>query len=100
VIFGGDSGPTERIWEVAASFSAPRSVFLEACFPDAMHALAEVSRHLTPRLVAAEIGKMPEMNAVIAVHIKARFREATIRELLELRIPNLSVGIPDADYEL
>jgi ribonuclease BN (tRNA processing enzyme) len=100
VIFGGDSGPTERIWQVAASAAAPRSVFLEACFPDAMCRLADVSRHLTPRLVAAEIAKMPEMDAIIAVHIKARFREDTVRELLELGIPNLAVGVPDTDYHL
>jgi hypothetical protein len=65
-----------------------------------MLALAEVSHHLTPRLVAAEVAKMPQTSAIIAIHIKARFRETTIRELLELRIPNLTVGIPEFDYEL
>jgi 3',5'-cyclic-nucleotide phosphodiesterase len=100
VIFGGDSGPTARIWELAANACAPRTVFLEACFPDAMDRLAEVSRHLTPRLVATEISKMPKMDAIIAVHIKARFQKETVRELLELKIPNLSVGIPDFDYQL
>jgi ribonuclease BN (tRNA processing enzyme) len=100
VVFGGDSGPTERIWQLAASASPPRSVFIEACFPDAMSRLAEVSCHMTPRLIAAEIAKMPEVTAVIAVHIKARFREETVRELLELRIPKLTVGAPGSDYEL
>jgi ribonuclease BN (tRNA processing enzyme) len=99
-IFGGDSGPTERIWELAASTSPPRSVFLEACFPDAMLPLACVSRHLTPRLLAAEVAKMPPMNAVIAVHIKARTREQTIHELLGLGIPNLAVGTPEFVYDV
>jgi hypothetical protein len=62
--------------------------------------LAQNSRHLTPRLVTAEVAKMPEVSTIIAVHIKARFRETTIRELLQLSIPNLTVGIPDFDYEL
>ena len=61
VVFGGDSGPTERIWQLAATACAPRSVFLEASFPDAMHRLAHDARHLTPRLVGAEVAKMPEM---------------------------------------
>lgn len=100
VVFGGDSGPTERIWQLAAAACAPRSVFLEASFPDAMHRLAHDARHLTPRLVAPEIAKMPEMRAVIAVHIKARFREETIRQLVELGIPNLTVGALDSDYDL
>jgi ribonuclease BN (tRNA processing enzyme) len=100
VVFGGDSGPTERIWQLAATACAPRSVFLEACFPDAMHRLANDARHLTPRLVGAEVAKMPEMRAIIAVHIKARFQEETTRELLKLGIPNLAVGNPDFDYHL
>lgn len=100
VVFGGDSGPTDRIWEVASGNSSPRSVFLEVCFPDAMHRLAHVSRHLTPSLFAAEVAKMPAMNAVIAVHIKARSHEETVRELLELKIPQLVIGTPDSDYQL
>jgi hypothetical protein len=40
------------------------------------------------------------MNAIIVVHIKARFREEVVRELLELNIPNLAVGSPDLDYRL
>jgi ribonuclease BN (tRNA processing enzyme) len=64
-----------------------------------MQGLAEVSRHMTPRMVAAEVAKMPQMNAIIAVHIKPRFREQTIRELLALKIPNLSVGTPEFDYQ-
>ena len=40
VIFGGDSGPTERIWQMVADFPAPRTAFLEASFPDALKRLA------------------------------------------------------------
>ena len=40
VIFGGDSGPTHRIWQLAGNFPAPRTVFLEASFPNAMERLA------------------------------------------------------------
>ncbi len=56
--------------------------------------------HLTPRLVAKEINKMPEVKTIIAVHIKAQFREATVRELHELKIPNLVIGNPETDYQL
>jgi ribonuclease BN (tRNA processing enzyme) len=100
VIFGGDSGPTQRIWQLAADFPAPRSAFLEACFPDSLERLAQDSCHLTPRLVAAEVKKMPETKTIIAVHIKAHFRDATVRELHELNIPNLVIGKPDNDYQL
>src|SRR4051812_46304349 len=73
VVFSGDSAPTDRIWKLTENGNAPRSVFLDACFPNSMSQLAEISRHLTPRLVAGEVAKMPAMAAIIAVHIKARF---------------------------
>jgi ribonuclease BN (tRNA processing enzyme) len=100
VIFGGDSGPTHRIWQLAGNFPAPRTVFLEASFPNAMERLANDSLHLTPRMVAGEISKMPEVKTIIAVHIKASFREETVRELYELNIPNLVIGKPESDYHL
>ena len=100
VIFSGDSGPTQRIWQLAAGFPAPRTVFLEACFPNAMESLAHDSCHLTPRLVAGEISKMPEVKSIIAVHIKAHYREATVRELHELNIPNLVIGMPESNYHV
>ena len=34
VIFGADSGPTNRIWELAHKTPNLRAVFLEACFPN------------------------------------------------------------------
>ena len=43
---------------------------------------------------------MPEVKTIIAVHIKAQFREATVRELHELKIPNLVIGNPETDYQL
>ncbi len=45
VIFGGDSGPTERLWEIAHQTPALRAVFLEACFPKSLTSLAEASLH-------------------------------------------------------
>jgi ribonuclease BN (tRNA processing enzyme) len=99
VIFGADSGPTDRIWQIASDTPAPRYVFLEACFPDAMQRLARESRHLTPALVAAEVLKMPTMNSIVAVHIKPRFWQTTVDELLALRLPNLVIGLPNHDYQ-
>lgn len=100
VVFGGDSGPTEQIWRVLSKYSPPRSVFLEASFPDAMGWLARESYHLTPSLFAEEVAKMPEMHTVLAVHIKPRFYEETVKELMSLKLSNLVVGAPGSDYEL
>jgi len=98
VIFGGDSGPTEKLWEIAHQTPRLRAVFLEACFPNSMTRLAEVSLHMTPEMFGREIAKMPSGIRVIAVHIKVRYREQVIRELHDLQLRNVEIGECEKDY--
>ncbi len=99
VIFGGDTGPTEKLWEVARQTAGLRAVFLEACFPNSLTGLAKASLHLTPEMFAGEIAKIPAGVKVIAVHIKVRYREQVVRELQALRLPNLEIGECEREYE-
>jgi ribonuclease BN (tRNA processing enzyme) len=98
VIFGGDSGPTDRLWEIAHQTPELRAVFLEACFPNSMTRLAEMSFHLTPEMFGREVAKMPAGIKVVAVHIKVRYREQVIQELHDLHLPNLRIGECETDY--
>jgi ribonuclease BN (tRNA processing enzyme) len=100
VIFGADSGPTQRIWELASEMPEPRSVFLEASFPNSMGGLAKLAGHLTPEMLGREVSKMPRMENVIAVHIKAKFCETIQRELNALGITELVLGEGGKTYEL
>jgi ribonuclease BN (tRNA processing enzyme) len=100
VVFGADSGPTDRIWQLAAEAPMPRSVFIEVAFPESMEELARISKHLTPTLLSAEVAKMPEMQRIIAVHLKPRFHETISGELKALRIPKLEIGVPGREYDL
>ena len=99
VIFGADSGPTDRIWQVAHQTPNLRAVFLEACFPNSLTGLANASLHLTPEMFAGEVAKMPAGVKVIAIHIKVRYRDQVIRELEALRLPNLEIGECEKDYK-
>lgn len=99
VIFGGDSGPTKRLWEVAHRTPGLRAVFLEACFPNSMTRLAEESLHMTPEMFSSEVAKMPAGVKVVAVHIKVRYREEVIHELDALRLPNLEIGECEKEYK-
>jgi ribonuclease BN (tRNA processing enzyme) len=99
-IFGADSGPTEEIWEAARAFPEPRSVFIEASFPNSMQRLAELSFHLTPAMVGAEYAKMPPLKNVFIIHVKPRFREAIERELMSLGIPDLALVDCDGVYSV
>jgi ribonuclease BN (tRNA processing enzyme) len=100
VVFGADSGPTDRLWQLAAAAPKPCSVFVEAAFPDSMESLARVSKHLTPKLLSSEVAKMPEMRRIITVHLKPRFHGEISDELKRLGIPNLEVGVAGQEYDL
>ncbi|MBV8116267.1 MAG: 3',5'-cyclic-nucleotide phosphodiesterase [Silvibacterium sp.] len=99
VIFGADSGPTHRIWEVAHQTPNLRAVFLEACFPNSLSGLAKASLHLTTDMFAREVAKIPPGVRIVAIHIKVRYREQVIRELKALGLPNLEIGECEKDYE-
>jgi ribonuclease BN (tRNA processing enzyme) len=98
VIFGADSGPTDRLWEVAHRTPNLRAVFLEACFPNSLLALAEASLHMTPHMFRREVYKMPSGIKIVAVHIKVRYREHVVRELQSLGLPNLEIGECEKEY--
>jgi ribonuclease BN (tRNA processing enzyme) len=99
IIVAGDSGPTTRLWEVAQRTPGLRAIFLEACFPNLMNRLAEVSLHLTPEMFRGEVAKMPAGIKVVAVHIKVRYREQVIQELYHLGLPNLEIGECEKEYD-
>lgn len=99
VIFGADSGPTDRIWEVACQTPNLRAVFLEASFPNSLAGLAKVSLHLTAETFAGEVAKIPPGVKIVAVHIKVRYRDQVIRELESLRLSNLEIGECEKNYD-
>jgi ribonuclease BN (tRNA processing enzyme) len=99
IIIAGDTGPTSRLWEVAHQTVGLRAIFLEACFPNSMSRLAEMSLHLTPDKFRCEVAKMPAGIQVVAVHIKVRYREQVIRELQTLGLKNLEIGECDKEYD-
>jgi ribonuclease BN (tRNA processing enzyme) len=92
ILIVSDTGPTDLIWERANAARSLKAVFLEASFPNSMAWLADVSKHLTPALFAAEVRKLKKQVAVIAVHIKARNRDEVVKELEELAIPGVEIG--------
>ena len=98
VCFGADSGPTERIWQIAGATGRLRAAFLECSFPNDLTALAQQSGHLTPRLWAGELRKLPPEVAAIAVHIKPRYREQVMAELQALGDDRITIGAMDRDY--
>jgi cAMP phosphodiesterase len=92
VLIVSDTGPTDRIWEYANRLPRLKAVFLEVTFPNEMAWLADVSKHLTPSLFAEELRKLHQPAAVVAVHLKARYRDQVIQEIQALGMPQVEIG--------
>lgn len=99
VVFGGDSGPTERIWEVAREAGPIRAVFMEASYPDRLAGLARLAAHLTPTMFAGEVRKFAPAGAVVAMHIKPAHHEEVVAELEAAGIDELVIARGGETYE-
>jgi cAMP phosphodiesterase len=97
ILIVSDTGPTERIWELASErsfYDKLRAVFLECSFSNSFEWLAKKTTHLCPRLFAAEFAKFPLNSSIlpIAVHLKAWLRETIATELAQLSLRGLCLG--------
>jgi ribonuclease BN (tRNA processing enzyme) len=81
IAFTSDTGHTDEIWSAASQRENLKAVFVDCSFPDEMEELATQSRHLTPRMVAAEVAKLTRPASIICVHIKPDTREKVLRQL-------------------
>lgn len=96
--FISDTGPTDAIWQRLNQEPNLRAVFLETTFPNELAWLAEVSKHLTPQLVAGELKKLSRPARIVIVHLKARFQAQVIAELKALNHASLEIGQFDMPY--
>ena len=100
VAFSSDTAATEEFWQLINRKPQMAAIFIEASFPNSMGKLAEVSGHLTPEGVAAELRKLTHNHLdVLAVHLKPSYRQILIEELNALGIPHLSAMEPGREYE-
>jgi len=98
VAIPSDTGPTTTFWQLAGEAANLKAVFLDASFPDALEGLALTSKHLTPKLFAAEAAKLARGVPFIAVHIKPRYYDAVVTELNALNLEFIHVGKPGQTY--
>lgn len=84
LLYTSDTGPTERVWEVANSAGDLRAVITECSFPNRLRHVAEVSLHLTPEMLAAELRKLDRPVPVFLYHLKPAYIEELRAELARL----------------
>jgi ribonuclease BN (tRNA processing enzyme) len=81
VIFTSDTGPTERIWEVANATADLAAVITECSFPNRLQDVADVSLHLTPASLGGELAKLREDVPVFLYHFKPPYLDELRAEI-------------------
>ena len=87
VMFTSDTGPTERIWEVANATSDLTALITECSFPNRLQEVADVSLHLTPQTLAGELAKLDGAVPVYLYHFKPPYVDELRAELATTDLP-------------
>jgi cAMP phosphodiesterase len=92
--YSGDTGPTDRLWEVIAETPNLKALLLEVSFPNREQGLATLSGHHTPRTAALDLKKLerPADLPTILYHMKPVFQRELEQECARLKGLNLEVA--------
>ncbi len=86
VIFLGDTGPTEKAWQVAQKTKGLKAIFIETSLPDSMKEVAGLTRHLTPLSLQTELKKLKSKKPDIYLyHMKPSYRKAIRKEVAVIK---------------
>jgi len=100
--YSGDTGPTEALWDAVNNVPDLRAFIYEVSFPNAMKQLAQVSGHLTPAMMAAELKKFRPKSStpILLYHLKPGFFELLKTQIAELGDSRLTILKPLDEFEL
>jgi 3',5'-cyclic-nucleotide phosphodiesterase len=91
--YSGDTGPTDRLWQVLGEARDLKALLMEVSFPNSEARLARVSGHHTPETLARDLQKLPSSKELptLLYHIKPSFQATVERECARLRGLNLTL---------
>lgn len=91
VLWSSDTGPTQRLWEIANTARNLQAVCIDVSFDNAMQHIADVSYHLTPRTLERELEKLDRRVPILLHHLKPPCVE-------QIKVEVQALGNPDVDY--
>jgi 3',5'-cyclic-nucleotide phosphodiesterase len=94
LVYSGDTGPTERLWQVMHEQRNLSALIMEVAFPNEQHKLACDSGHHTPSSLEQELRKLGQQRRdlpVLLFHIKPVFQRTVERELAKIKTRNTTI---------
>ena len=86
-VYSGDTGPNPALWERLEQMRVATLV-IETAFGDEEIELARISRHLSPALLGAELGRFKQPADVFITHIKPGELDVVMAEIGRLDTPH------------
>lgn len=85
LVFSGDTGPCPAFWQQVNAIANLRHLIVECAFPDSQRALAELSMHLCPTLLAKELTRFDRRDCQLLItHLKPGNIATTMQEIERL----------------
>ena len=84
LVFTGDTGPNDALWEVVNRIDNLKFLIIETAFSDKERRLAELALHLCPSMLAEELAKFEREAEVYITHLKPSEIELTMQEIEEI----------------
>ena len=89
VIWSSDTGPTQRLWEVANNAKNLQAVMVDTSFNNSLQQIADVSYHLTPATLEQELEKLTPKVPVFLHHLKPACVQEIHNEVRQLKNPDI-----------
>ena len=87
LVFTGDTGPNDALWEIVNRITNLGFLIIETAFSDKDRRLAELALHLCPAMLAVELAKLQRPAEIYITHLKPSEIELTMQEIEELAVP-------------
>ncbi len=102
VVYSGDTSTTQKLWEEVSKVADLKAFIVEVSFTNNMRKLAEVSGHLTPQMLAAELKKLKLKRDVpiLLYGMKPNFHESLKGEVAALNDRRLTMLKPMDEFDL
>ncbi|MEA2601481.1 MAG: hypothetical protein QOF89_2473 [Acidobacteriota bacterium] len=89
VLWSSDTGPTQRFWEIANRTPNLKALCIDTSFDNSLQQVADVSLHLTPRTLEAELRKLQKRIPILVHHLKPPCVEKIKQEIQQLHNPDI-----------
>jgi 3',5'-cyclic-nucleotide phosphodiesterase len=93
IAYSGDTGPTERLWEVLNATPNLKAMLMEVSFPNEEQYVATASGHHTPQTLALDLMKCEKRKDLpfLLYHIKPTFQAQVERQCARIKGASLTV---------